>query len=96
MILSNAVLEATKNSRVCPQPMKWQKLYDLLPNKKRNGSSWEPPPPLILAAWWDAPALMKMLRLKEHLDWAAKHGCLDTVCEFMAQLKEEDWYHVGE
>lgn len=48
--LQEALTEAQKNNRVCPQPQEWQQLYDLLPNKKRIGAGWEPSLPLILAA----------------------------------------------
>jgi hypothetical protein len=87
---------ATENNRVCPQPKKWQQLYELLPNKTRKGAGWEPALPLILAAWWDTPAMSKMLRLREHIEWAAAHGCLEQVHEFMQSLAEEEWHHLGE
>jgi len=94
--LEEALEEAQRNNRVCPQPQKWNELYKLLPNKRRKGGGWEPPLPLILAAWWDTPAMPKMLRLREHIEWAYEQGCLDAVYEFMKNLKEEEWFHIGE
>lgn len=91
--LDDLVAESNKNSRVCPKPMKWNELYELLPDKKRVGLGWEPSLPLILAAWWDTPIISKKLRFKEHLEWAAMHGCLDTIQSFLINLKEDDWYH---
>lgn len=88
--------EVKRNNRVCPQPRRWQELYEMLPNKRSVGAGWEPALPLILGAWWDTPALPKMLRLREHIEWAAEHGCLDQVYAFLCQLSEEEWYHVGE
>lgn len=88
--------EIQKNDRVCPQPEKWNELYQLLPNKKRKGNGWEPSVPLILAAWWDTPAMSKMLRLREHIEWASKEGCLDEIYNFLSELKEEDWHHIGD
>ena len=85
-----------EKGRVCPQPMAWNELYEMLPNKRRVGLGWEPPLPLILAAWWDTPALPKMLRLAEHIEWAEQHGCLDTVGDYLRGLREEDWYHSEE
>ena len=38
----------------------------MLPDRRREGSGWEPPLPLILAAWHTTSALSKMLRLEEH------------------------------
>ena len=77
-------------------PQQWHQLYEMLPDKRRKGAGWEPPLPLILAAWWDTPALTKMLRLREHLQWAADHDCLPAVFEFLSQLPEEQWHHVGD
>lgn len=94
--LDEVLAEVQKNNRVCPQPNKWNELYELLPNKRRQGSTWVPPLPLILAAWWDTPAMLKMLRLREHIEWASEQGALGAIYEFLASLKEEDWHHVGE
>ena len=94
--VEDVLAEAQKNKRVCPQPQKWQELYELLPNKKRKGLGWEPALPLILAAWWDTPAMSKMLRLREHIEWAALHGCLDQVHGFIQSLSEDEWHHIGD
>lgn len=94
--LEEVLAEAQKNSRICPQPQKWQELYELLPDKKRKGAGWEPSLPLILAAWWDTPAMSKMLRLREHIEWADAHGCLEQIHSFLLALPEDQWHHVGE
>lgn len=96
MLLDKVLAEASRNQRVCPQPRRWQELYELLPGKRQKGVGWEPPLPLVLAAWWDTPALSKMIRLREHIVWASEHDALNTVYEFLAGLKEEDWHHFGE
>jgi hypothetical protein len=85
-----------QDSRVCPLPAKWNQLWEILPDRKRVGLGWQPPPPLILAAWHDTPAMLKMLRLTEHIEWAAQHDALDTVARFLRALHETDWFHVGE
>ena len=85
-----------ENKRVCPKPILWNQLWELLPNRKQVGPGWEPPLPLILAAWHETPAMLKMLRLQEHIRWADKHGSLNEVATFLRGLKEEDWHHVGE
>jgi hypothetical protein len=94
--LEDAIAEAAKNNRVCPMPMRWNHLYELLPNRRRKGAGWEPALPLILAAWHEAPALSKAFRLKEHLEWAASHGAIGEVYAYMVSLPESDWYHHGE
>jgi len=68
----------------------------MLPDKKHKVTGWEPALPLILAAWWDTPAISKMLRLREHIQWAADHGCLNEIYDFLRALPEGDWYHVGD
>jgi hypothetical protein len=83
---------AQKNDRVCPRPIHWVKLYRLLPRRRASAANREPPPPL-LESGENAPALLKMLRLKEHIRWAAAHGALAEVHRFLEQLREEDWLH---
>jgi hypothetical protein len=85
-----------EKGRVCPQPKLWQKLWEMLPNKKQVGASWQPAVPLILAAWDETPALPKMVRLAEHIEWVDKHNVLPAIAAFLRGLREEDWYHVGE
>ncbi len=94
--LEQALEEAQKNDRVCPQPQKWSELYKLLTNRVRKGNGWEASLPLILAAWWETPAKLTILRLREHIEWAFEHSCLDVIYEFMLNLKEDEWYHIGE
>jgi len=89
-----ALLEYVKaDGRVCPMPDYWNQLWELLPDKKRVGMSWEPPLPLILAAWWDTPLLAKTLRLDEHIRYAAEHGALDQVDTYLRGLTPEQWFY---
>jgi hypothetical protein len=94
--LQSLIDYCSQNDRVCPMPDKWNELWKLLPNRSRKGSGWEPALPLILAAWHDTPAMLKMLRVREHLEWAEQQGCLDVVDKFLKDLSETDWHHVGE
>jgi hypothetical protein len=84
------------NKRVCPLPKAWQQLWEMLPEKRRALDAWEPAIPLIGAAWHDAPAMLKMVRLAEHLQWAAKHNALSEVAAFLRGLREDEWHHLGE
>jgi hypothetical protein len=83
-----------ENRRVCPRPSKWNELWVMLPERRRRGGGWEPPAPLILAAWDYSSNLEKMLRVGEHIEWAASHGCLPAVAAFLKQLEEQDWHHL--
>ena len=94
--LEQVLTEVQKNKRVCLQPQRWQQLFDMLPDKKRSGTGWEPSLPLILATWSDTPAMSKMLRLREHIEWAASHGSLEKVGLFLSELQEDQWHHIGE
>jgi hypothetical protein len=87
---------ATQNARICPMPQVWNRLYDLLPGKRRVGAGWEPALPLILAAWHDSTTLAKAARFREHIEWAASHGAVDSVRQFLRALPEEQWLHLGD
>jgi len=91
--LQDLISEIEKNDRVCPQPTKWNELYEILPDKKRKGNGWEPSLPLILVAWYDTSIIAKKLRLREHIEWASEHGCLDSVYSFLVSLKDDEWYY---
>jgi hypothetical protein len=91
------LLEYVKaNGRACPQPMRWNTLWEMLPNRQRAGNGWGPSPPLILAAWGDTPGLPKHMRFLEHLEWAHTHGCIDQVDAYLRALPETDWLHFGD
>jgi hypothetical protein len=82
-----------ENDRVCPLLPLWD-LGDVAgPLTRRRGLT--PPPPLILAAWHDNPAMLNMLRLAEHIEWATKHESLGAIGKFLRELRE-DWYHIGD
>ncbi len=88
-----SLLEYVKaDGRICPNPQEWQALWEILPDKNRVGSGWEPPLPLILGAWWDSPYLEKILRLDEHIRYGAEHGVLDNVDTYLRGLKPEQWF----
>jgi len=85
------------NNRIIPKVDNWNKLYDMLANKKQKPSGgWEPPLPLILAAWHETMPIEKHLRFKEHVQWAVDNNQADEISVFLHSLKEEDWYHFGE
>jgi hypothetical protein len=84
----------TEEGRVCPMPQQWNQLWEMLPDRKRVGNGWEPPPPLILAAWHDTPAMAKVLRLREHIEYASSKGVLAEVERFLRALPVTAWLHV--
>ena len=94
--IEEILMEVQKNNRVCPQPQQWQEFYEMLPSKKRKGAGWEPALPIILAVWWDAPSISKILRLREHIEWAESHGHLERIASFLRNLPEEQWHHTDD
>jgi len=85
-----------QNERVCPMPLPWHEVWDMLPAKKREGAGWDPPLPLILAAWWDTSDDAKRERFELHLRWAEAHGALDMVARFLRSFPESEWHHRGD
>lgn len=82
------------NGRVCPQPTKWNELWEMLPDRNRTAAGgWQPPLPLILGAWWAAGVAAKRARFEEHLRWADSRGALTKVRLFLEGLSEEEWFH---
>jgi hypothetical protein len=91
--LERLLAYCSANARVCPQPLQWNELYQMLPEKCRRVDGFEPALPLILAAWWEATDSQKKQRLKEHIQWANDHGVLSNVNNFLQSLPESDWHH---
>lgn len=93
----NALIDfVSDQSRVCPEPRKWDELWNMLPDRKRVGAGWSPSAPLILAAWWETSDADKHDRLLYHIRYAAEHDALEQVAMFLRNLREEDWYHFGQ
>lgn len=92
MQLQDLLQYVMDEGRICPEPGKWHELWQLLPDRHRVGSGWNPPLPLILAAWDHTNGLEKMLRLKQHIEYAAEKGVLDQVDQFLRSLPSEEWH----
>ena len=55
-----------------------------------------PSPPLIGQAWLATPSLSKRMSFRDHLEWAGAYGGLEIAASFIKQLREDEWYHMGE
>ena len=86
----------TAEDRICPQPQRWNDLWELLPNRERVGSGWRPSLPLILGAWSHTSDSEKSDRFHQHIHWANDHGALERVNSFLRELDESQWHHLGE
>lgn len=96
VVLGDVLAEARRNNRLCPRPLAWQRLYEMLPDKTQGQRGWQPPPPLTGTAWSTTPPLAKRMCLRDRIEWAETHGCLDGVHAFLKGLPEEEWHHMGE
>jgi hypothetical protein len=82
-----------ENERVCPLPIPWNGLWDMLQDKSKSDAIQKPSAPLILAAWHHTSNLDKMVRLGDHVKWANEHGILEKVSTFLRALPEAEWHH---
>ena len=94
--LEDAVAAVFINDRVCPTPLRWDSLYQLLCKIAEAKGVDKPIAPLILGAWWHSSPTDKADRLKSHLSWASEHGVLEQAINCLARISEGDWVHVAE
>lgn len=80
------------SGKVCPQPERWNQVWEMLPNRRQIGASWEPSLPLILAAWHHTSDSEKRERLALHLRWAEQNQYLPDVIKFLNALEPKDWH----
>ena len=86
-----------QNNRICPNPIYWNELWEMLPKNHTCKDERETPPlPLILAAWWEFSDFQKHQRLVTHIRWADEFGGIDSVDHFLRGLTEDKWFHQGE
>lgn len=90
--LANLLSYVQSDGRICPMPDPWNELWQMLPNKERVGSGWKPALPLILGAWWYFSPKEKQFRLKDHIEYAAEHGVLNQVDEYLRGLSPNQWF----
>ena len=80
------------DGRICPMPDYWNKLWQMLPERKqKENGGWNPSLPLILAAWWNTTTEQKRERLIQHIQHAANHDILEKVDSFLRKLSSDQW-----
>jgi hypothetical protein len=67
--------------------------HDRLPSDAHGA---RPPPPLVGAAWAATPPLSKRMCLRDQVEWADAHGCLDAIYALLKDVPEDQWHHMGE
>jgi hypothetical protein len=84
---------ARRNNRVCPRPLLWAALYELVEGDRYADLS---PPPVQPWTWKTLSNLQRRLRFRDHIAWADRHGKLDALARYLEALAEPDWVHMGE
>ncbi len=95
--LDTLLAYCTSNNRLVPMPPQWSKLYNMLKNTRQKPSGgWVPSLPLILGAWHHSMPIEKLLRFKEHLEWAQEQNQLEEIGKYLRSLSDAQWCHYGE
>ena len=94
--IDTLVAYCRENSRVCPKPSHWNDLWKMLPKSRTTIGESAVSAPLILGAWYETTNLEKMIRLDEHIRWAADNALLPQVSQFLHALGEAEWHHLGD
>lgn len=89
--LDDLLAHCRAGGRVCPMPLVWKQIWEMLPERQRTGGDWSPPLPLVLAAWETTTDEQKRERLTTHIRWAAEHGAFDQVAALILGLRDRDW-----
>lgn len=82
--------EARRLNRICPQEASWKQLCDGL----RQRTGLQPPEPITGPAASRTPPLVKRIRIRDQVEWAARCGQLRHVMDFFSSLGEEQWAHM--
>jgi hypothetical protein len=83
--------EARRHNRVCPIATEWQRLHALLASVAADA-----PPPMTGAELRRSPPLVRRIRMRDQVEWAAQHGLLRELFDFIESLPEDHWLHMGE
>ena len=95
--MKNTILDyIIRHNIVCPKPIKWNELWQMLPEKERVGVGWRPALPLILASWYESSNSQKHERFLSHINYAEEKGVLDQVDKFIRSLKDDQWIYEGD
>jgi hypothetical protein len=91
LTVNDVMIEARRLNRVAPCEPRWRQLHVLLKAAGRG----EPPPPMSGVEASATPPLVKRIRIRDQVEWAAEHGLLERVLQFFTSLPEDQWVHIG-
>ena len=96
IVLESLLRYVAKYRRVCPTPLVWNELWQLLSNRNRRGAGWSPPPPLVLGSRYFTTDDEKIVRLALHIRYAHENGGLGELDKFLRTIEEDAWVHRGD
>lgn len=85
--VQEVMAEARRNNRVCPREHEWQELHAIL--------GPDAPAPLRGVEMKMTPPLLRRIRLRDQVEWAAQKGRVLEVMDFLQRLREDQWMHMG-
>lgn len=89
--VQTVMAEARRHNRVCPIEVEWRRLHALLLNAAPDA-----PAPIVGAELRRTPPLVRRIRVRDQVEWAAERGLLREVLDFIEALPEDHWIHMGE
>lgn len=90
--VDDVMAQARRFNRICPIEPQWQRLHALL----AQAGADDAPAGMSGMQFRRTPPLAKRIRVRDQVEWAAQHGLLQEVSEFLASLPEDQWVHMGE
>ena len=91
--LEDLLAEIRRNNRVCPQPLAWEAFFRVLGENAAGAQL--PARPLVGKAWASTPALAKRMCLREQVEWAAAHDCIEPAYRYLSRLPDAEWHYMG-
>lgn len=89
---AQAVLMYTRmHQRICPLPAAWERLHESL---ALAGAHPSPPAPISAIEWARSSDFAKQARMRDQVEWAARHGLLPDLLQALLALHEDDWHQL--
>lgn len=89
--VQTVMTQARRHNRVCPVEREWNRLYAAL-----QAAGPDAPAPLTGSELRRSPPLVRRIRVRDQVEWAARHGILGEVHSLLESLPEDHWLHMGD
>jgi len=78
--------------KVCPVPIVWNNMYNLMLKLQRVRKIEEKPPhPLVLHGWYSSDE-KKKIRFSEMIEYSEKYNLDTSIQSFINKLSDDDWF----